>query len=85
MENQLGNRTEDQKIKVTLPFDDGIDQGAATTLVTALDRGLMLEKSVFLNDCQVMDGPPYEISKEKAQRLSELSEKLVTEKLRSAI
>ncbi|KAH7079162.1 retinol dehydrogenase 12 [Paraphoma chrysanthemicola] len=81
----LGAMTEEQRAKVTIPFDKDIDQGAATPLVAALDRGLTPEKGVFLNDCQVMDAPPYAVSKENAQKLWKLSEEIIAQKLGSAV
>jgi NAD(P)-dependent dehydrogenase (short-subunit alcohol dehydrogenase family) len=84
-EKMLGIMAEEQKAKLPNPFDKNIDQGAATALVAALDRGLTPEKGVLLSDCQVMDVPPYAVSKEKAERLWKLSEEIVAEKLGSAL
>ncbi|KAH7346956.1 retinol dehydrogenase 12 [Pyrenochaeta sp. MPI-SDFR-AT-0127] len=81
--NVLGSMTQEQREKVKVPFNKNIDQGAATTLVAALDRGLTPEKGVYLNDCQVADAPPYATSEEKAQKLWKLSEEIVVEKLGS--
>ncbi|KAH7109877.1 retinol dehydrogenase 12 [Dendryphion nanum] len=80
--NMISRMTKEQVANVKVPFDKSIDQGAATALVAALDRGLTPEKGVFLNDCQVWDAPLYAVSEEKAARLWKLSEEIIAEKLR---
>ncbi|KAH7349220.1 retinol dehydrogenase 12 [Pyrenochaeta sp. MPI-SDFR-AT-0127] len=81
----LGSMTKEQKANIKIPFDKDIYQGAATPLIAALDRGLTPEKGVFLNDCQVMEAPPYAVSQEKAQKLWKLSEDIIAEKLGSTV
>jgi NAD(P)-dependent dehydrogenase (short-subunit alcohol dehydrogenase family) len=81
----FGAMTEEQKPKVTVSFDKDIDQGAATPLVAALDRGLTPEKGLFLNDCHIMEVPSYAVSKENAEKLWNLSEEIIVQKLGPAV
>jgi NAD(P)-dependent dehydrogenase (short-subunit alcohol dehydrogenase family) len=79
----FGAMTAEQQAAVTVPFDKNIDQGAATTLVAALDPGLKPENAAYLSDCQAIEVPEHAISREKGEKLWELSEKIVAEKLQS--
>lgn len=71
----------DEKTKA-LPmfFLKDLDQGCSTTLVAALDPKLDVgEFQGFLSDCQFMDVKPFASDSAIAEKLWELSEKLVGE------
>ncbi|OJD30465.1 short-chain dehydrogenase reductase sdr [Diplodia corticola] len=56
------------------------DEGAATTMVAALDPALKDVKSassIYLDDCQLKDAEPYAVDVEIADRLWKFSEELV--------
>ncbi|KAB2572650.1 Retinol dehydrogenase 12 [Lasiodiplodia theobromae] len=55
-----------------------VDEGAATTLVAAIDPALnKLNESIFLDDCQINKAEPYATDPKIADRLWKLSEELV--------
>ncbi|KAF2109964.1 retinol dehydrogenase 12 [Lophiotrema nucula] len=58
-----------------------IDQGAATTIVAALDPGLKPENGVYLEDAQVGQAPEWAVDPVAAEKLWKLSEDLVKEKV----
>ncbi|KAF2442547.1 NAD(P)-binding protein [Karstenula rhodostoma CBS 690.94] len=68
--------------KVGLKGDKSAEEGAATSVVAAVDPGLGGEKEgVFLEDCQVSAKvPSYAVDEKEAERLWEVSEGLVGEK-----
>jgi hypothetical protein len=55
-------------------------QGAATTLVTALDPSIADRTGTYWKDCHETEAAGYAMSLENAQKLWGLSEKLVGEK-----
>ncbi|KAL1649125.1 hypothetical protein SLS58_001697 [Diplodia intermedia] len=58
----------------------GIDEGASTTMVAALDPALNELKggnNIYLDDCQIKEAEAYAVDPEKADRLWKLSEELV--------
>ncbi|XP_014562277.1 hypothetical protein COCVIDRAFT_21853 [Bipolaris victoriae FI3] len=61
----------------TMTLIKNLDQGAATVLVAALDPALNEEQGIFLDDCQIRDAAPHATDPDKAEKLWELSEKLV--------
>ncbi|KAF2117284.1 retinol dehydrogenase 12 [Lophiotrema nucula] len=58
-----------------------IDQGCATAIVAALDPKLTPGAGIFLADCQFAEAPSWATHAESAERLWELSEGLLKEKL----
>ena len=59
-----------------------VEQGAATAVVAALDPGLKPEAGTYLSDCQIKSElPEYLTSTEQAEKLWELSEEILKEKL----
>ncbi|PSN59450.1 NAD(P)-binding protein [Corynespora cassiicola Philippines] len=67
----------EEAIRKTSPFWKDHDQGAATTLVAALDPVLNEPKGILLHDCQIVEAAPHAKDAELAGKLWELSEKLV--------
>lgn len=59
-----------------------IDEGASTTLVAAFDPAINDAQEVFLDDCQFSDAKEWATDPGLADRLWELSEKLVGESYR---
>jgi len=57
-----------------------IQQGAATTLVAALDESLEGKGGVYLSDCNPTDPAPWACNKEFAEKLWVLTEGLIEEK-----
>lgn len=66
----------DEALKAVGPMKT-IDQGSSTTIVAAVDPGLKPENGVYLADCQMAEPPAWASNKQSAERLWELSEKLV--------
>ncbi|EMD90655.1 hypothetical protein COCC4DRAFT_47329 [Bipolaris maydis ATCC 48331] len=64
------------------PFSKNLDQGAATVLVAALDPALNEEKGIFLDDCQMIEAMPHATDPDQAEKLWDLSEKLVGTKFK---
>ncbi|KAJ4345649.1 uncharacterized protein N0V89_011783 [Didymosphaeria variabile] len=77
----LGKAMEGRK-QAGLAGFKSVEEGAATSVVAAVDPGLDGEaEGVFLEDCQVSAKVPgYAVDKEEADRLWEVSEGLVGEK-----
>ncbi|KAI9735114.1 MAG: hypothetical protein M1834_001702 [Cirrosporium novae-zelandiae] len=55
------------------------DQGAATTLMAALDPKLYKSSAIFMRDCQSSESAPYAEDKKLADKLWKLSEELAVE------
>jgi hypothetical protein len=58
-------------------------QGSATTLVAALDPGILDRSGAYLADCRIDHGSPtmeYALDKGNAEKLWKLSEELVGQK-----
>ncbi|KAL1965632.1 hypothetical protein VTN77DRAFT_5309 [Rasamsonia byssochlamydoides] len=53
------------------------DQGSATTVVAGFDPALKENTGLYLKDCQIFPPAPYAADLERAERLWELSERLV--------
>ncbi|KAF2652761.1 NAD(P)-binding protein [Lophiostoma macrostomum CBS 122681] len=69
-------------IRATSTFWKNHDQGSATTLVAAFDPALngkhwSQPKGILLHDCQITEAAPHATDPKVAERLWELSEKLV--------
>ncbi|KAF2826039.1 retinol dehydrogenase 12 [Ophiobolus disseminans] len=78
----LGKKTKEEIDAMAIKFNKSIDQGAGTTLVAALDPGLNPENGVFLSDCQIFEQVPgYAVDAKLAEKLWNLSEEIVKEKL----
>ncbi|EUC51131.1 hypothetical protein COCMIDRAFT_80292 [Bipolaris oryzae ATCC 44560] len=78
MSRDLDSNSEElEAVGKTMKLLKTLDQGAATVLVAALDPALNDEKGVFLDDCQIRDAAPHATDPDKAEKLWELSEKLV--------
>ncbi|KAF2689156.1 NAD(P)-binding protein [Lentithecium fluviatile CBS 122367] len=67
----------EEAIRNTSSFWKNLDQGAATTLVAALDPTLNEPKGIILHDCQVVEAAPHATKPEFAEKLWALSETLV--------
>ncbi|KAK6601162.1 short-chain dehydrogenase reductase family [Botrytis cinerea] len=68
-------------IKMDGPFVwKSLEQGTSTTLVAALDPALKDHSGVYLSDCQITETAEYTTNPDYAERLWELSEKLVGQK-----
>lgn len=72
---------EDQKAAFDKLLSKNIDQGSSTILVAATDPGLNPEKGVWLEDNQLAEPIEWAVDKKKAERLWQLSEEIIAEKL----
>ncbi|USP82566.1 uncharacterized protein yc1106_09840 [Curvularia clavata] len=72
---------EDKKALYNTLFTKTIDQGSSTILVAASDPELNPEKGVWLDDNQLAEPVEWAVDKKKAERLWELSEQIIAEKL----
>ncbi|KAK7955906.1 uncharacterized protein PG986_005128 [Apiospora aurea] len=69
-----------EAISKTATYWKTLDEGAATTLVAALDPALNDSNEPFLSDCQVAEPSPWAKDAESAEKLWKLSEDLIGEK-----
>ncbi|KAK8080889.1 hypothetical protein PG997_008707 [Apiospora hydei] len=69
-----------EAISKTATYWKTLDEGAATTLVAALDPALKALNEPFLSDCQIAEPSPWAKDTECAETLWKLSEDLVGEK-----
>ncbi|KAL9107009.1 MAG: hypothetical protein Q9227_008045 [Pyrenula ochraceoflavens] len=68
---------------LNLDHDDPktLEQGVATQLVAALDPGLEGQNGAYLEDCKVVEEADYARAEENVEKLWELSERVVGEKI----
>ncbi|KAF2453932.1 short-chain dehydrogenase [Lineolata rhizophorae] len=57
-----------------------MSEGAATSLVAALDPELSRHSGAYLDDCQICSAAPYAMDKDNAEKLWKLTEELVGQK-----
>ncbi|KAK8052501.1 hypothetical protein PG993_003886 [Apiospora rasikravindrae] len=69
-----------EAISKTATYWKTLDEGAATTLVAALDPALNASNEPFLSDCQMAEPSPWATNAESAEKLWKLSEDLIGEK-----
>lgn len=69
-----------EKARRRIPQRKSTEEGVSTILVACLDPGLVQENGGYLDDCAVEDSSPFSMHMDNAERLWELSEKLVGEK-----
>jgi NAD(P)-dependent dehydrogenase (short-subunit alcohol dehydrogenase family) len=62
------------------PEPKTLEQGCATSIVAAIEPEIERESGKYLNDCNVEEVPEYARSEENAEKLWDLSEKLVGQK-----
>lgn len=81
-QKKMVNESVSAKLEAALGPSKTIDQGAATIVVAALDPGLKGGESVWLADCQVSDQiVPWAVDAQAAEKLWQLSEDIIKEKL----
>ena len=69
------------KLEAALGPTKSLDAGAAVVVVAALDPGLRPNEGVWLSDCQLGKVAPWTTDQEAAEKLWQLSERIVAEKL----
>lgn len=69
------------KLEAALGPIKSLDAGAAVVVVAALDPGLKPEEGVWLDDCQLGEIAPWSTDREAAEKLWQLSEQIVADKL----
>lgn len=82
IETDLGRDQDEQMAKEFVniaKYWKTADEGASTTLVAALDPALNDVHNIYLWDCQFVDPAPFSQDSRNAERLWQLSEKLVGE------